>query len=320
MINEKLLNCLKNSNDYISGEKLGEMLGVSRSAIWKEIQNLRRAGYDIEAVTNKGYKINNVGDIINSIELNTGKLIGSNIICFDEVDSTNEECKKLGMYGEKEGTVVIADNQSTGKGRLGRTWDSEKGKGVYMSILLKPDISPSKLSCITLCAGLAVCESLKNDFNIKAGIKWPNDIVVNNKKICGILTEMSGQMRKVDFVVVGIGINVNNKNFNDDVKCKASSMFLCTDKRFKRSYVAKSVLNHFDKIYKIFTTEGFLAIKDDYEKNCINIGKHVCVINKYENFEAVAIEVDKNGELVVMRRDGSKTSVFSGEVSIRGVY
>lgn len=320
MLKENLLDCLKSSKDYVSGEKLGEILGVSRSAVWKEIRALRKDGYIIDAVTNRGYMIRDVGDVINSAEIKTNKLIGSKVICFDEVTSTNEECKKLGLNGSEEGTVVVSDTQTSGRGRLGRVWKSKKGTGVYMSILLRPDISPVKIPSVTLCAGLAVCQALKYDFDIDSEIKWPNDIVCGGKKICGILTEMTGQLQKMDFVIVGIGINVNNEDFPDEIKDKASSMFLISRRKFKRSPIAKAVLERFDKIYSDFSQNGFKAIKDEYEKNCINIGKRVNIINRDGGFEALAVEVDDNGELVVLKDNGEKLSVFSGEVSVRGVY
>lgn len=321
MINERLLEYLKTADDYVSGEKLGEILGVSRSAVWKEISALRQAGYEIVAVTNRGYKINSVGDIINSAEIRTNGLIGKKIVCFDKVESTNEVCKKLYFENAEEGTVVIADTQSTGRGRLGRNWTSKPKSGVYMSILLKPDINPAKLSSVTLCAGLAVCTALKEDFGINAGIKWPNDIVVDGKKICGILTEMSGQMQKVDFVVVGIGINVNNESFPEEIQHKASSLYLLSGKKFKRSSIAKAVLNRFDKIYNIFEKEGFKPFKEEYETNCINIGKKVRVIKHGdESYEALAVGINDDGELTVKKDNGEITDVFSGEVSIRGVY
>ncbi|MCJ7857097.1 biotin--[acetyl-CoA-carboxylase] ligase [Lachnospiraceae bacterium NSJ-143] len=320
MLKEKLLDYLKTSEDYVSGEKLGEILGVSRSAVWKEIRALRNDGYKIDAVTNRGYKINGVGDVINSSEIKTDCVIGSEVICFDEVVSTNEECKKLGYSGEKEGIVVVADNQTGGKGRLGRAWSSRNGEGVYMSVLLRPDISPARLSSITLCAGLAVCLALREDFGIDALIKWPNDIVVDGRKICGILTEMSGQLQKVDFVVVGIGININTREFPEEISKKASSLYCIAGREFKRSPVAKSVLTRFDSIYSVFAEYGFSAFRSEYEKYCVNTGKRVRIINRSGEFEATAVGVDDDGELIVLKDNGEKTAVFSGEVSVRGVY
>ena len=309
MLKYKLLEYLKSSDGFVSGEELGERLGVSRSAVWKEIRSLRNDGYNIEAVTNRGYVLRDIGDVLNSSEINTikeGCVIGKDVVCYNDVDSTNSVCKIEALNGAEEGMVIVAETQS--------------GEGVYMTVLLRPDIDPSKLSSITLSAGLAVCEALNKDFGLKTQIKWPNDIILNGKKICGILTEMSGQLQKVDFVVVGIGINVNVINFPDEIKDKATSIFIETGEKFKRSPIAKSVLIHFDEIYKKFVEKGFAAIKEDYEKNCVNIGRKVRVISRESSFEALAVETSDNGELVVLCDNGQKKEVFSGEVSVRGVY
>ena len=323
MLKYKLLEYLKSSDGFVSGEELGERLGVSRSAVWKEIRSLRNDGYNIEAVTNRGYVLRDIGDVLNSSEINTikeGCVIGKDVVCYNDVDSTNSVCKIEALNGAEEGMVIVAETQSGGRGRLGRTWNSQRGEGVYMTVLLRPDIDPSKLSSITLSAGLAVCEALNKDFGLKTQIKWPNDIILNGKKICGILTEMSGQLQKVDFVVVGIGINVNVINFPDEIKDKATSIFIETGEKFKRSPIAKSVLIHFDEIYKKFVEKGFAAIKEDYEKNCVNIGRKVRVISRESSFEALVVETSDYGELVVLCDNGQKKEVFSGEVSVRGVY
>lgn len=320
---DELLELLKSTDGYISGEEIGEKLNVSRSAVWKEIKALREDGYIIDAVTNRGYMLKASADVLNRVEIKndiSGALIGTNVVCFDEVDSTNEVCKKMASDGLAEGSVIVAECQNGGKGRLGRKWVSQKGDGVWMSILLKPDVSPAGISSITLAAGLAVCLTLRNDFGIHAEIKWPNDILLNNKKICGILTEMSGQIAKVDYVVVGIGINVNNAAFPEAIKNTATSIYIETGKKLKRSEIAKNVLKNFDSVYKRFRNGGFMCIKHDYEDMCLNIGKKVRVIKPSGSFEATAMGVNDNGELVIMKENGETTTVFSGEVSIRGVY
>jgi BirA family biotin operon repressor/biotin-[acetyl-CoA-carboxylase] ligase len=322
-LKDELLELLKNADGYISGEEIGEKLKVSRSAVWKEINALREDGYIIDAVTNRGYMLKESADVLNRVEIKNnipGALIGTNIVCFDEVDSTNEVCKKMASEGLEEGSVIVAECQNGGKGRLGRKWVSQKGDGVWMSILLKPDVNPAGISSITLAAGLAVCFTLRNDFGIQSDIKWPNDILLNNKKICGILTEMSGQIAKVDYVVVGIGINVNIESFPDGIKNTATSLCIETGKKFKRSEIAKNVLKNFDSVYKRFQKDGFKCIKQEYEDMCINIGKRVRVIKHDGSFEATALEVNNNGELVIMKDNGEITTVFSGEVSVRGVY
>lgn len=317
----KLLELLKSNSGYLSGESIGTQLGVSRTAIWKYIKALRAQGYNIEAVTNKGYRLVSDDDVLSSIEvqlsLNT-QLIGSKILCFDTVDSTNNKLRLLAMEGAVEGTTVIADEQSGGKGRRGRAWSSPKGTGLWMSVLLKPDIAPQEASRITLVAGLSVCQGINNLLGISSGIKWPNDIIIDGKKVCGILTEMSAQIDNVEFVVVGIGINVSTADFPGELKEVAVSLMQATGKKIKRSQVASAILTAFEENYGKYTQEGFLAVKADYEKSCITLNKEVQVIAK-EGFAGRAVGINDDGELIVEKAGGERVTVFSGEVSVRGV-
>jgi len=252
-------------------------------------------------------------------EINTNCILGRKTVYFDNVSSTNDICKKLALEGEKEGLVVVSDSQSQSRGRMGRNWVSEENLGIYMSVLLRPEISMDKISAITLCAAVAVNDVIK-DCGIECSIKWPNDIVANNKKICGILTEMMFDSDGKSFVIVGIGVNVNNKRFDEDIKDRASSLYMLTGKMFRRQSIIKAILERFDNIYKMFVEKGFVSIKEIYENNCINIGKNVTVIEKDRKFEAYAKGIDNNGELIVIYSNGREKSVLSGEVSVRGVY
>lgn len=318
---EKLLELLKNTDGYLSGEEIGSTLGVSRAAVWKNINALRKDGFVIEAVTNKGYKLSEEADIISSnfIEksINTKYLV-KKVIFMPTVDSTNEECKRLASEGEKEGTLVVADEQTGGKGRRGRLWKSEKGSGIWMSIILRPEISPWNVSSITLVAGLAVSKAVKEVSGLDAGIKWPNDIYVNGKKLCGILTEMSAQIQQVDFVVVGIGINVNTQYFPSELENIACSLYTEANVKFERNKIIASVWENFEKLYDVFKEKGFEALKKEYEENCINIGKRVRVIAK-DGYEAETVGINENGELLVKTDEGEIKTVFSGEVSIRNI-
>ena len=180
-----VLNILRVKNDYISGEELGNMLGVSRAAIWKAVTKLKNEGYNISSVSKRGYRLIDNKDVLNENEVRIG-----NIVCLKEVDSTNEEGKRRAEKGCADGLVIVSDYQSTGKGRLGKSWSSDKAKDLYMSIVLYPDISPMEAPRLTLIAGIAVSEAVNGITGLDAGIKWPNDVVVNGKKLCGILTEM----------------------------------------------------------------------------------------------------------------------------------
>ena len=317
---EKLLNLLMECEDYISGEEIGEKLGVSRAAVWKNINALRKDGYIIEAVTNKGYKLDKKSDVISPLQieksLNT-RYMGKKIIYHETVTSTNDVCKEIADESP-EGTAVTCDQQTGGKGRLGRVWKSPKGTGVWISIILKPDISPMSVSSVTLAAGLAVCRTVKKVSGLEAGIKWPNDVYVNGKKLCGILTEMSAQIEKVDYVIVGIGINANTEYFPEELENIACSLYTEACVKFDRNLIIKTLLEEFENIYDKFNMYGFSAIRSEYEKECINIGRRVNVISK-DGFEGTAIGVNSDGELIVRKDTGEEITVFSGEVSIRNI-
>ncbi|HCT65655.1 MAG TPA: biotin--[acetyl-CoA-carboxylase] ligase [Lachnospiraceae bacterium] len=317
----KLLELLKTTNGYLSGENIGELLGVSRTAVWKYIKILREEGYNIQAVTNKGYCLMPTDDVLSSIEVKLGlntKTIGTQVIYFDTVDSTNNKLRLLALEGAAEGTVVIADEQLGGKGRRGHVWSSPKGTGLWMSVLLKPNIAPQEASRITLVAGLSVCQAINDVLGINSGIKWPNDIIIDGKKVCGILTEMNAQINNVEFVVVGIGVNVNTDIFPEELKDIAVSLSQIAGVKVKRSKIARAIIERLEQNYNKYTQKGFLSVKEEYENRCITINKNVKVISK-DGFNGRAIAINDDGELIVEKADGERVTVFSGEVSIRGV-
>ena len=227
-VKKKILKMLKqNNDDFLSGEKISDKFGVSRSAIWKHINTLKEEGYEIESVPRKGYRIIASPDILTLEEVEeylTTDFIGRNIYYFDSLSSTNIKAKEIATKS-KEGTIVIAEEQTKGKGRLGRSWLSPKGKGIWMSIILKPKVAPIKVAKITLIGAAAVNQGLK-DIGIKSYIKWPNDIVIDGKKVCGILTEMSCELNMINYCIMGIGINVNldKEDFSKDLIDTATSL------------------------------------------------------------------------------------------------
>ena len=295
---EEILDILKNADGYISGERISEMLNVSRTAIWKHIKSLRESGYKIESVTNKGYRLISSPDIL---------------FIYDETDTTNNRAKESNT--SPDGSVFIAEMQTHGKGSRGRGWTSPRGIGIWHSILLKPEISPLEVSQITLVAGLAVCKAI----GLNSMIKWPNDIVINGKKICGILTEMSAEINMVNYVVCGIGVNVNTESFDDDIADKATSMFIESGHKYVRNELIAKLLNEFEYYYKKFLDGGLSAILDEYKKCCVTLGREVNVIFKNETVHGTAVDVDENGSLAVQTENGI-IHVTSGEVSVRGIY
>ena len=238
----RILEELKSRDkEYISGEEISRRLGVSRTAVWKYINRLRQEGYNIESQTNSGYKLVQSPDTLSSFEIQPllkTRFIGREILYFDSIDSTNSYAKKMGEENIKDGTVIIADEQTSGRGRLGRQWMSPKGKGIWMTILLKPHIAPSEASKITLAAAYALCTAL-DKCGLDVRIKWPNDIVVNGKKLCGILTEMSADMDIIKYIVVGIGLNANldAHDFDSAIAATATSIKIEAGKSISRKTV-----------------------------------------------------------------------------------
>lgn len=243
-----------------------------------------------------------------------------NIINLPEVDSTNEYAKKLAKEGAAHRTVVVAESQKAGKGRLGRSFDSKKGEGIYMSILLRPDITASQASKLTLIAAVAVHEAIEQFCGIKTGIKWPNDIVVNGKKLCGILTEMSADCKGVRYVVVGIGVNVINKTFSDELSQIATSLYMLTGEEYSKTELIEAILTSFDKYYEKYIACGCLSvIKDIYDKNLIHTGHIIKAINGNDVIQGVCKGIGDDGQLLVENEEGVK-EIISGEISVRGVY
>lgn len=321
----KILELLKNTNGYISGQKLCENLGVSRTAIWKMINQLKEEGYVIDSINNKGYKIVSCPDTLSKSELESSLALSgtdmlNKLISLNEVDSTNTRAKLEAEKGAPDWTLVIADKQTGGKGRRGRGFTSPAGVGIFMTLILKPKFLPTKASMLTLISGMAVCKGIREMTKLEAMIKWPNDIVVNGKKICGILTEMSSELEAINYIVTGIGINVNNEDFSAELKDKATSIKLETQKNFRRSDIIASVLKHFKTYYDIFLkTTDLSLLKDEYNSFMINTGKNILVVQDGESYEAVAKSIDNDGELII-ERDGQISKIISGEVSVRGVY
>lgn len=322
----KVLNLLKeNKDNFLSGEKISKELGVSRAAVWKYINALKEDGYEIESVSRKGYKIINSPDILTYEEikeyLNTD-FIGNKIIHFDSINSTNIKAKELADFGEEEGTVIISEEQTLGRGRLGRSWIAPKYKGIWMSIILRPDINPIHVAKITQISAAAVCLAI-SEMKVEAYIKWPNDIIINNKKVCGILTEMSSELNKINYAVLGIGINVNiDKNeFPDSIKNTAASIKSETGKEFMRKKITAKVLNNFEMLYKQFIYDGNARNSLDIcRKKSIILGKTISIIKNSRTINVKAININDNGELVVQYADGTIENLISGEISLTNFY
>lgn len=310
-----------NRENYISGEKLATKLEVSRTAVWKHINILREEGYNIETMSGKGYKLLEMKDkfLPKEIErLLLNNSIAKEIIYFNSIDSTNSYAKKEANKLQ-HGTIILAEQQIAGRGRRGREWLSPKGTGIWMSLVLKPNIPPREGIKMTQIAAAAVCESIRDLTGLDALIKWPNDVVINNKKVCGILTEMAGELNEINYIVVGIGINVNMENFPDEIKTIATSLFIESDKKIDRKDLVVNILKKFEELYKQYIKnldlDETLSIIRRYSAI---LGKNIRIIQGKLETKVKAIDINEEGLLLVEMEDGNEELISSGEVSIRG--
>lgn len=317
----RILDILKGEKGYISGEEIGRRLHISRAAVWKGINRLRQEGYEIEAATNKGYRLAPYEAMYNQKELETGlktKYMGRPLFFYQETDTTSNRIRELGLEGAQEGALAVAETQTAGRGRRGRRWEAPAGTGVWMSLLLRPPIAPAAAPTLTLLAGLAVAEALEEVTGLPMEIKWPNDILCNGKKLVGILMEMECEMQEVHFIVLGIGVNVNITDFPPTLQKTATSLFLEGGRTYSRRQTVHSILEHFEQMYDTFLQDGgFAPFRERYRKKCANIGREARVLGR-EEFTAEVLDITPEGELLVRRKDnGREETVFSGEVSIR---
>ena len=320
---KKILDILLNADDFISGQEISEKLGVSRQAVWKSINALKEKGYEIQSVTNRGYRLVSSPDYLNESSLKSllhNKIIGKNLIVLDSVNSTNDYLKKLGNEGCDNGTVVAAREQTRGKGRLGRTWQSKKDDGIAFSVLLRPNVAPSEVSAITPLAGLAVCKAIREYTKLDCVIKWPNDIIVGRKKLVGILTEMSAEFDAVEYVITGIGINVDHTSFPEEIAFKATSLLLETGRHVDKNEFLACVLEHIENEFVKNNLELTSTALSEYTDLCATLGRSVTFQRGTRRISGMAVGVSEHGELKVMMSDGTICLVNSGEVTVQGIY
>lgn len=321
---EEILRLLRSADGYISGQELCNRFGVSRTAVWKAINQLKEAGYEIEAQQNKGYRLMTAPDLMTEAEIKSlmhTEWVAKEVLYFDTIDSTNTKAQELAEKGYPSGTLVVADKQESGKGRRGRSWVSPSGTGIFMTLMIKPDINPNNASMLTLVAALAVAKAITSVTGEKALIKWPNDIVINGKKVCGILTEMNAQFDYINHIVVGIGINVHNESFPEEISQMASSLMIeAGGKRFHRAQIIAETMSYFEQYYDTFLmTQDLSALVREYDELLVNRNKSVRVLDPKEPFDGKAMGITPKGELIVDTWESRKL-VSSGEVSVRGIY
>ncbi len=319
----EILRLLKESGGYVSGQQLCGRFKVSRTAVWKMIEQLKKEGYEIEAVRNKGYRLVDSPDVLSRAEilsLTDTLWAAREVVCFAETDSTNIQARAYGEKGSAHGTLFVAEKQNAGKGRRGRGWESPAGLSIYMSILLRPDILPQHAPMLTLVMAVSAAEGIREAAGQEVQIKWPNDIVLNKKKLCGILTEMSTEIDYINYVVIGVGINVNQEEFPEELRDKATSLRIETGRSVKRAGIIAAVMERFEKNYEIFAeTQDLSGLQEIYHSFLANVDCDVRVLEPGNEYNAHALGINERGELIVRTEDGERKNVFAGEVSVRGI-
>ena len=287
------------------------------------MNQLKKEGYEIESVQNKGYHLVKTPDILSKNELvsiRKTKWVGTEICYFDVTDSTNTQAKSLGEGDAPNGTLVVAGKQESGRGRRGRSFESPAGTGIFMTLLLRPEIEPQNASMLTLVSALAVAKGIEHMVDLPVQIKWPNDIVINGKKVCGILTEMSAQMDYVNYIVIGIGINVGNEEFPEEIKDVATSIYLESGKHVNRAMLIEKIWEEFEDYYELYEkTQDLSSLVKEYDSYLVNRGQKVRVLDSKEPYEGKAMGITDRGELIVDTWEARRL-VSAGEVSVRGVY
>lgn len=320
----EILSLLRETEGYLSGQELCERFGVTRAAVWKAVGSLKKEGYEIEAVQNKGYRLTGLPEVLSENELKSRihtEWAGREVAFYESVGSTNVQAKLLAEEGACHGTLVVAEAQTAGRGRRGRGWQSPPGINLYFTLLLRPDFLPDKASMLTLVMALSVKEAVDQVCGVEAGIKWPNDIVLNGKKITGILTEMSLQGEYIQHVVIGVGINVKKQEFAPELLDKATSLEAESGNTVSRALLLQRIMERFEANYQIFTeTFDLSKLSEPYNAGLVNCNKEVRVLDPAGEYTGLAKGINDKGELLVQTPDGKLCEVYAGEVSVRGIY
>ncbi len=315
-MDDKILNMFRASNgEFISGEDISEKFGISRAAVWKHIEQLRKDGYDITGEPHVGYRLTGTPDKLIPEELSyklDTKMIGRKIYSYESTDSTNDVAHRLAQSGSPEGTTVFSESQSRGRGRMGRHWVSPKGKGIYFSFILRPDVPPAEAPKITLMSAVGVALAIRKITHLGALIKWPNDILVNERKAVGILTEMSAEVNTVNYIVLGIGINVNTSR--SDLPKEATSLKAEAGGEVPRVELAREVLRELDRQYRVFNEKGFKKIINEWKGLSHTLGEEVNITCHGRKIEGTAVDLDMSGALVVRLDNGFTQHVTAGDV------
>lgn len=317
----KLIQLLSTHKEsYISGQFLSDELNISRSAIWKHMNELKKDGYEIEGKAKKGYRIisypNKLSENTLSWGLNT-EWLGQTIIHKESTTSTQRIAHELALNGAKHGTIVIADEQTKGKGRIDRAFHSNNGKGIWMSMILRPSILPFLAPQLTLLTATVIANVIDDYANIKPQIKWPNDILIHGKKMTGILTEMQAEQDQVLYVIVGTGININQakEDLPEDIQKKATSLQIETGKHWDMLPMIQQILRTFEKKYSNYINHGFQDVKQTWENYGFRMNERLQIKSGKEEWEGIFLGIAEDGALLAKKDDGKIEKVFSAEIS-----
>ncbi|HTZ10902.1 MAG TPA: biotin--[acetyl-CoA-carboxylase] ligase [Candidatus Margulisiibacteriota bacterium] len=311
---DKILDLLKRKEGYISGDQLSQKLDISRQALWKHIQELKEKGYEIIAVPHLGYQLISSADRLFDFEVAHGlgtKFIGKKIYYFESLPSTMDTAWELGLKGAPEGTLVLSEQQTRGRGRIGRSWVSAKHKGIYLSLILKPKMLPAQASILTLLAAVSTCEAIGSTLSMEAKIKWPNDILLKDKKLGGILTELNAETDKINFVVIGLGLNVNNDK--KSLPPSATSLKEHKKEHLSRVPLLQEILRKIEENY-LSLEKGEEQVLKGWREYSITLGRRIRVCCQKQEVEGEAVDIDTDGGLLVRKDSGLTAKVMAGDV------
>lgn len=321
---EAVLSLLKkNRGAYVSGEEICKSLKVTRTAIWKHINSLREDGYKIEALPRLGYQLTGVPDRLYPDEIKEGlntRIMGQKkILHYSTLSSTTEPAREEAQKGCAEGTLVIAEEQTGGRGRLGRAWYSPQYKGIFLSMVLRPPVNPNEVARVTMIASVALALAINKETGVAAGIKWPNDLLVKGKKVCGILADLSAEMDRVNYLVLSAGINANHEpaDFPEDIKNTATSLKIGTGQPVDRAGLVRSCLEMFEHWYYLWLEQGFAPVLQRWKELSVSLNCPVRINTLNESWEGWAEDIDEDGALLLRLPNGEMQRLVSGEVSLR---
>ena len=321
-IRKELLDAFTNAGEsYLSGQHIADLIGCSRTAVWKHIEELRKDGFELEAVRRRGYRILKTPETITADEIRLGlktKFLGKSIHYKESVESTQKIAHQLILENAPEGTVVIAEEQSSGRGRMERKWHSPKYTGIWMSLILRPNIPLIQAPQLTLLTAVAVVQAMEEVTGLVPEIKWPNDILLNGKKVTGILTELQAEADQVHSIIIGIGMNVNQQkeDFSDELKNTATSLFIEKNQKVSRSDLIKCIFTNLERLYLLYLDHGFFPIKMLWESYAVSIGKQIKARTLTKTIEGKALGITDEGVLELEDKDGVIHRIYSADIEL----